>query len=175
MPGSGKTEAVKHLVKLGGQRVYFGQPTFDELKRRNWEVNEKNERIVREKFRKKLGMAAYAILCLPKVEDALKKGWVIAESLYSWEEYKVLKEKYGDNFKTLAIYAPLDKRIKRLRSRKVRPFTEEEVLSRDYAEIEKLNVAGPIAEADFTIVNDGMLEDLHKNTEKIFKKIIKNG
>ena len=169
LPGSGKSEAVKYLVKPGWQRVYFGEITFDELKRRKMEVNEKNERRVREWFRRKYGMGAYAILNLPRVQEALKHGQVVVESLYSWEEYKIVKRKYGDRFKVLAIFAPFNLRAKRLRYRSIRPHPVKELLSRDYAQIENINIAGPIAEADFTIINSGSLPYLYQEIDKVLK------
>jgi len=171
LPGSGKSEAVKYLVKLGWQRVYFGEVTFDELKRRKTQVNEKNERRVREWFRRKYGMGAYAILNLPRMQEALKQGPVVAESLYSWEEYKIVKDKYGKRFKVLAIFAPFSLRAKRLQHRKVRPHPAKELLSRDYAQIENINIAGPIAEADFTIINVGSLSYLYQEIDKVLKSL----
>lgn len=169
LPGSGKSEAVKYLVKLGWQRVYFGEITFDELKRRNLSVNENNERRIREWFRHKYGMGAYAILNLPRVQKALRLGPVVVESLYSWEEYKIVKKQYGDRFKVLAIFAPFSLRAKRLQHRKVRPHPAKELLSRDYAQIENINIAGPIAEADFTIANTGSLNKVYKEINKILQ------
>ncbi len=46
--------------------------TDEEVKRRGLELNEQNERSVREDLRKQYGMAAYAILNLPRIEAALK-------------------------------------------------------------------------------------------------------
>ena len=38
-------------------------------------------------LRKELGMAAYAILNRPRIDTALEKSNVVADGLYSWEEY----------------------------------------------------------------------------------------
>ena len=48
LPGSGKSTVVDYLVQKGFHRVYFGQVTLDELKNRGLEVNEQNEKEVRE-------------------------------------------------------------------------------------------------------------------------------
>ena len=53
--------------------------------------------MVREDLRKIHGMAAYAILNLPKFDELMKIGNVIADGLYSFEEYKILKEHFGDS------------------------------------------------------------------------------
>ena len=118
---------------------------------------------------------------MPKFEEGLAKGNVIGDGLYSWSEYKYLKEKFTDNMIVIAIYASPNTRYARLddrRSRygedpnlKYRSFSPEEAKSRDYAEIENIEKAGPIVMADYTIINEGTLDDLKKNIEDIYKKI----
>jgi dephospho-CoA kinase len=90
----------------------------------------------------------------------------VIESLYSWEEFKIIKKKYGDAFKLLAVYTTKALRYERLAKREFRPLTNEQALSRDYAELEKLDKGAPIAFADFTVINDGTLTELNKHLEK---------
>lgn len=171
MAGSGKSEAVKYLVKkLQCPKVYFGQPTFDRLKKEKLEVNYANEKIIRERIRKELGMGAYATLALPKIKKCLKASdVVILESLYSWEEYKIIKNKFIDNFTTLAIFASPKTRFKRLTGRKNdRPMANiKEFITRDYSEIENTRKGGPIARADFTIINESDIVNLHKQLNNL--------
>lgn len=171
MTGSGKTDASNFLCEKGLAYVRFGDITMEELKKRNLEINEKNERMIRESLRKEHGMAAYAKLNIPQLEETLKKGSVVADGLYSWEEYLLLKEKFGERLVVLAICASPKTRYARLAKRAIRPLTSEETASRDRAEIENLHKAGPIAMADFTIVNEDNLETLKKSVEWLWKKI----
>jgi dephospho-CoA kinase len=172
LPGAGKTEAIEYLLKkTNWPRVYFGDVTFDEMKRVGLPINEANERMTRERIRKELGMGSYAILSLPKIKELYKNSSVIIESLYSWEEYLEMKKEYGDSFKTLAVYASPETRIKRMSNRPIRPLSKEDVVSRDYAQIENLHQAGPIARADWTIVNEGTKEDLDKQIDEIIKEL----
>lgn len=166
MTGSGKTEVSRVLEKQGWTRLRFGDVTDDELKRRGLPRIEKHERIVREGLRKVHGMAAYAKLMIPKIEAALKKGHVVVDGMYSWEEYLVLKEKYTDQFTVLAVYSSPATRHERLGSRKERPLTKEEASSRDKSEVENLNKGGPIAVADYTLINEGSLKDIAEKVEK---------
>ncbi len=69
------------------------------------EINEANERYMREKLRKEHGMAAYAILNLPPINKALLSTNVVVDGLYSWEEYLVLKEHYGAAMSLIAVWA----------------------------------------------------------------------
>jgi dephospho-CoA kinase len=162
MAGSGKSETTKYLKeKNNWPSVYLGEITFDRLKKEKLEVSEKNERYMREKIRAEGGMGAYALFSLPKIEKALENSdTVIVESLYSWAEYKVLKEKFGDDFKVIAAICPPAIRYQRLSSRPERPYTHEEACNRDWAEIENSDKGGPIAMADYQVSNENSIEDL---------------
>jgi dephospho-CoA kinase len=166
MCGSGKSEAVKFFEQHGYKKVYFGGVVMDEMKRLGLEVNEVNERMTRENLRKEFGMGAMAVKSLVKIEEFYKTGNVVIESLYSWDEYKIVKNKFGESFKLLTIYTTKSLRYERLAKRPVRPLTEEEARSRDYSEIEKLDKGGPIAFTDYLVMNDSTLEELNKQIEK---------
>jgi dephospho-CoA kinase len=167
MAGAGKSEVAMVFEENGFKKVRFGDITDEELKNRGLEPNEKNERYIRRKLRKEHGMAAYAKLNLPRIDSALKSSNVVVDGLYSWEEYILLKEYYGGQFTVVAVWASAATRHKRLRSRAERPLTLEEAASRDREEIENINKGGPIAMADFIIVNEASLEKLKKDTERV--------
>ncbi len=180
MAGSGKSIVADELIRQGYRFFRFGQITIDILKERNMEVNEANERAIREGVRKEHGMAAYALLNIPRVDGFLEKGHVVGDGLYSWAEYKLLKEKYGERLSVLAVYAPPSLRYKRLSERKRtaddkdirnREMTPEQAKSRDFAEIENIEKAGPIAMADHTLVNTGTIRELIDQLYDTLKKI----
>jgi dephospho-CoA kinase len=173
MAGAGKSVAAAVFEKKGFSRIRFGDITDEELKKQNLPVNEENERAMREALRAKYGMAAYAVANLSKIELALKTTPVIIDGLYSWEEYISLKDYYRDRMVVVAVWASPEVRYARLAQRPVRPLTEEEAFSRDRAEIEKLNKGGPIAMADYTILNEGSLKDLEKEARRVIGKVNK--
>lgn len=156
MPGSGKSFCVEYLEKRGWPSVYFGGVTVDEVKARGLEVNETNEKLVREDLRAKEGLGVMAKRILVKIDALVAAGneVVIADGIYSWTEYKIFKERYGDDAIIIAITAPRHLRHERLAQRLVRPLTDEQVTAREYAEIENIEKGGPIANADYTILND---------------------
>jgi dephospho-CoA kinase len=170
MPGSGKSEVLKSLVKdYGFFHLYYGDITFDEIKNRNLEVNEKNERMVREEFRSGGDMGIYSKLILPKIENAIHGGQnkIILESMYNVFEYEIIKEKYKNNFKVLSIHSDRAVRIKRLNERKDRKLTIEELDSREVSEAKKLWKGTLIAMADYHYINNGedmniFEQDLHE-------------
>lgn len=171
LPGSGKTEVINYLMKkFNWPRVYFGEVTFDEIKKRKLEVNEKNERVVREDLRNKFGRLHYAKQVVRKIENIENAENILVESLYDWQEYIFFKEKFGEDFITIAIYASPKTRYKRLRKRQIRPLTPEDARSRDYAQIENIFQAGPIAMANYNVNNEGTFEELYRQIDAIIKK-----
>lgn len=172
MTGSGKSEASAFFKSKGFPVIRFGDVTEIELKTRNLEINEKNERMMRELLRKELGMDAYAKKNLPRIREALKSaGTVFLDGVYSWEEYTYLKKELGDDLIFLAIYTPPNLRYDRLMSRPIRPLKREEAQSRDKSELENLNKGGPIAMADYTVDNSGSKKDLVKKLGKFLETI----
>lgn len=162
MPGAGKSTCVDYVTAQGVPSVYFGGVVVDETQRRFGRVNETLEKQVREELREKEGKGAVATRIIAKIEDLIAKGHtrIVADGLYSWTEYKIFKDRWDDNVIIVAISAPRRVRHQRLANRPVRPFTEQEVTAREYAEIENLEKGGPIANADYTLVNTGTPEDL---------------
>ncbi len=171
MPGAGKSEVARVFEENGFTRVRFGDVTDEEIARRGLELNEKNERYIRELLRKEHGMSAYADLNLPRIDSALEHSDVVIDGLYSWEEYTFLKTHYGEDFYVVVVWASPKTRYSRLVSRLNRHLTLEEAGERDRAEIENLNKGGPIAMADLTIINESSLEDLRKETERIISRV----
>jgi dephospho-CoA kinase len=182
LTGSGKSVASDYFVKKGFNFLRFGQITLDEIKRLGIEPNEENERPIRESFRKKYGMAAFAILNLPKLKKLLKTGNTLGDGLYSFEEYKVLKNEFGNQFVTIAVYAPPSLRYERLVNRKLdkkdtklrnRPSTKHDAESRDYSELENLNKGATIAMADYTIINTKDIKYFNKQLKETYEEITK--
>ncbi len=172
LAGSGKTEAVNYLTsKTGWPKVYLGDITLDILRQRNLPLTQENEKPVREEIRREHGMGAYAKLSLPKIKELFAEGDVIVESMYSWEEYLIFREEFGDNFKVLAIYASPATRTTRMVNRPERPLTKSELEARDFSQIETLHQAGPIARADYTIINEGDTVNLQNEIDKVLKQL----
>lgn len=180
MPGAGKSLVSDELVRQDFAYLRFGQITLDKIKELGLEPIEANERKIREDFRKEYGMGAFATLNIPKIDELLEKSNVVVDGLYSWSEYKILKEKYGEAMYVIAVYTPPKLRYERLKNRSIendpkqrfRSLTEEDAKARDYAEIENLEKGGPIAMADFTIVNTGTITELKENVSKIINDVV---
>ena len=148
MAGSGKSEVARIFQEKGFIPVRFGDITDEEVARRGLELNEANERIVREELRRERGMTAYAELNLPRIDAARQKADVVVDGLYSWEEYIFLKDYYKEDLAVVAVWASPAARYARLGGRERRGLAAKEAAGRDRAEIENINKGGPIAMAD---------------------------
>ena len=171
MTGAGKSEVSRLFEKSGFIRIRFGDVTDEEVRKRGLELNEENERSTRELLRQKYGMAAYAVLNLSRIELALKQQDVVVDGLYSGDEYNFLRKYFVDDLYVVAVWASPKARYARLAERADRPLTLDESAGRDKAEVENINKAGPIAMADFTILNDASLKELAKKTRAVIAPI----
>ena len=167
MCGVGKSVTCDYLESLGYERIYFGAITFDELEKRGIPATPESERQMRESLRKEHGMGVFAQLNIPKIKN-MKSQNIVVESLYSWDELKILQNEFGKQVTVIAIVADKDIRYERLSKRKLRPFTKEEAKARDISEIENIAKAGPIAYADYFVVNFCTILYLHHRIDSIF-------
>ncbi len=171
MCGSGKSVVAESMCDAGWTKVHFGRVTMDELQRRGLSVTPENERIVREELRKQHGMDAYAILLLPQLSEAMKDGPVVIDGLYTWSEYKCLKQVLKSRMVVVAVVCSRASRYARLVQRKERPLTKEQAEGRDIAEIEDLEKGGPIAMADYYLPNEGSPSDLRQSLQELLSKL----
>ncbi|MFN8372380.1 MAG: AAA family ATPase [Anaerolineae bacterium] len=170
MPGSGKTLCAKHLEARGFYQFRFGSIVVDEVTRRGLPITPENERIVREEFRSNEGMDVMAKRALPYLRAALETHPVIViDGLYSFSEYKTLHREFEGGLVVVAIISARPTRYARLAERDERPLTAAEAEERDFQEIERLEKGGPIAMADYTLLNDGEPQDLLVNLDTLLE------
>ena len=173
MPGAGKSVCVDYMKEKGLPYVYFGGITIDEVKRRGMEVNEASEKFIREDIRAKEGKGAYAVRIIKQIEELFEqdRNCVVVDGLYSWTEYKIFKDSFGDNAIIIGIVSPLKDRHERLAKRSFRPLTKHEAKARDYAEIENLEKGGPIANADYYLANENSVDVLQNDLQELLPKL----
>lgn len=174
MSGTGKSVATTYLEDQGYKKIYFGGVIYDKMKEVGIEITPDSQKEFRENLRKEQGMGVVAKLLLPKIEDAYNKGNTVLDGLYSWDEYLILKEKFKD-LKLVCVCTDKKIRYNRVESRPDRPFNHEDIIKRDIAEIENSAKGGPIAFADYYILNNGNLSDFYKRLEEILESIEQEG
>lgn len=173
LTGAGKSSATKYLTDKGYPRVYFGGVVLNSMDEAGIEHTAANEKAFREEMRQKAGNDVVVNRIVAQIHDLIKAGQhrIIADGLYTWTEYKVLKREFPGELKTIAIVTPKHLRHHRLSQRPIRPLTEAEANRRDWAEIENLEKGGPIAIADHYIINDSDLENLHRQIDSEMTRI----
>jgi len=172
MPGAGKSLCAAHLQQRGFYQFRFGQIVVDEVARRGWELTPENERIVREGFRADEGMDAIARRALPHLKEALtRNNSIVIDGLYSFSEYKMLRQEFVDKMALVAIVCERGLRYRRLATRTERPLTAEEAERRDHQEIDRLEKGGSIAIADYTLLNNGESDALYASLDVLIERL----
>jgi dephospho-CoA kinase len=173
LTGSGKSTAVDYLTNKGFPKVYFGGIVLNEVAKRGLELTQANEQPIREELRATEGKDFVVKRIVTQIHDLIHAGQhrIVADGLYSWTEYKVLKHEFPGELTVVAIVTPKHIRKMRMANRPHRPLTPAEVDQRDWAEIENIEKGGPIAIADYFITNSGDEEHLHKQLDDILEHI----
>lgn len=172
MSGTGKSVITDYLESIGWNKLYFGGITYKFMQEAGIErtPDGKSEKEFREKLRKDYGPECYAKFLEPDIKENLKKGNVVLDGLYSWYEYKYLIERFK-NLKLICVITDKELRYKRVGNRPDRAFNKDAIIYRDISEIENLAKGGPIAYADYYILNNGTIDDELTRLKEILKKI----
>lgn len=156
MSGSGKTVAVDFLTSRGTPKIYFGGIVLSEMERRGLEITPENEQIFRKGIRATEGEDWVVRQAISEIKDLIKAGQkrIVLDGVYTWAEYKLLKSEFPGALTVIAVIAPRKTRYARLAKRPVRPLDAKSARERDYHEIEQLAKGGPIAIADYYVINN---------------------
>lgn len=173
LAGAGKTVAVDYITSKGYPKVYFGGVVLDAMTAAGLEHNQENEKPFREELRAREGKGFIANRIIEQIHKLIDAGQhrIVADGLYSWTEYKVLKHEFPGELEVVAIVAPKKIRHHRLLTRPVRPLTQTESDQRDWAEIENIEKGGPIAIADHYIINDGNMDHFYSQIDTLLGDI----
>lgn len=174
MSGSGKSVAVDYLTDQGYPKVYFGGMIYKEMEKRGIPRSEdgETEKKFREEIRETEGKDWVVRQVIAETKDLIAAGQkrIILDGVYSWTEYKTLKHEFPTSLTFIAIVVDKKLRYKRVAERPERPFDGAAIRERDRSEIENLEKGGPIAAADYYILNNGSKEDMNTRLAEILKK-----
>ena len=175
MSGSGKSVAVDHLTSLGYPKVYFGGMIYKEMERRGIErtPDGESEKHFREMIRETEGKDWVVKQVIEETKNLIAAGQkrIVLDGVYSWTEYVTLKKEFSGEMIFLALVLPKKLRYKRVAARPERPFNHNEIMERDRSEIENLEKGGPIAAADYYILNTGTIEETNAKLDEILKEV----
>ena len=175
MSGSGKSVVVDHLTNLGLPKIYFGGMIYKEMEKRGIErtADGESEKHFREMIRETEGKDWVVRQVIESTKNLIAAGQkrIVLDGLYTWTEYKILKKEFPGQMTVLAVVVDKSIRHKRVAKRPERPFNAEEIQERDRSEIENLEKGGPIAMADYYLLNNGSVEELEKDVDEVLKKV----
>lgn len=172
MSGTGKSIITDYLEELGWSKLYFGGITYKLMKEAGIKRTEdgKSEKEFREGLRKKYGKECYAKFLEKDIKENLETNNVVLDGLYSWYEYKYLIERFS-NLILICVVTNKNIRYERVSIRKDRAFDSDAIKYRDISEIENLAKGGPIAYADYYILNNGDIDGEIEQLKTILKEI----
>ena len=175
MSGSGKSVVVDYLTEKGFPKVYFGGMIYKEMKRRGIEITSdgESEKQFRETIRETEGKDWVVKQVIEETINLINAGQkrIVLDGLYSWTEYKILKKEFPGQLTVLAVVVPKALRHFRVGKRPERPFNTKEIQERDRSEVENLEKGGPIAMADYYVLNDDSVAKLHNDVDAILDRI----
>jgi len=174
--GAGKGAVVDYLVKEKGFAHYSARALLiEEIERQGIQNNRSNMRIVANELRAKYGNDYVVHHYLERAKKTGDKK-IIIESLRAVDEATLLKKSGGI---LLAVDADQEIRFERVQKRR---SESDKVSFEEFAKHEALEMNDPdphgmqkervMQMADYTIMNNGTLDDVYVQIESILKKII---
>ena len=175
MSGSGKSVVIDHLTEKGYPKVYFGGMIYKEMEKRGIERTEdgESEKKFREEIREKEGKDWVVNQVVAETKDLIGAGQkrIVLDGVYSWTEYKILKKEFPRCLTFIAVVVDKKLRYERVANRPDRAFDATAIRERDRSEIENLEKGGPIAAADYYILNNGTINDVKNRVDEIIKEV----
>ena len=174
MAGAGKSTAVNYLTENKNlPKIYFGGIIYKAMDEAGIEITPESQKVFREEIRAREGNDFVIKRALEQVSNLIEAGQrtIVLDGLYTWSEYRILRRAYPGETTIIAVVAPRQLRYKRLADRPERPFNEIEAQTRDYSEIENMEKGGPIAIADYYLLNDGTEANLFEQIDHTLQEM----
>lgn len=171
--GSGKDTVSDYLEERYDFRSFtMGDVVRDIAEKRGLEANRDNLQMLGKECREEKGKDFLAEKMAEKIRSRKGKKFVV-NGVRTPEDYEVLKREFGDDFTLLLIQTKEKIRFKRLkeRGRTGDPDTYEQFKRQDENDIEKFEMDETFKEADYTINNNGRIEDLYKKVDGFLKGV----
>ena len=170
--GSGKDEVLKYLKsKYGIPYLSTGDLVRDIAAKDGVAPTRENLEIISERCFIQMGKGCFVKMV---ADEILKKGWKIAgiSGIRAPADVHILKELFGDAFVLLRVDVADPKlRFQRiLRRHETRdPEKYEEFLVQDLGEEEVFHVSKTAAMSNYSMKNDGTVDDLHRQIDMLVK------
>jgi dephospho-CoA kinase len=159
MPASGKSEAARLARDEGVPVVTMGDVIRDEVERRGLEPTDGNMGRVATALREEEGEDAVARRCADEIREK-NSPVVVVDGLRSDDEADYFRDEFGEGFVLVAVEAPFETRLGRVRDRDRDDdmATADELRERDEREL-GYGMGDAIENADVRIDNDSSLNE----------------
>jgi len=171
--GAGKDTVSDYIQeKYGYNVITMGDIVRGIAKERGVEANRENLTNIQKEHIEKFGDNFF----INKVIETIKSNnWEksIINGIRRPMDSKISKGEFGDDMKLVLVDADLKIRFNRLqnRGRVGDPKTMEEFHRQEQSEFERFDFKKTLDSVDHTIENNGSLEDLNNNIEKLFSDL----
>lgn len=172
LPASGKTVVADHLAKKpGAVRIHTGDFIWEFLKKRGIKPTEESGVMATLFMWAEYGDLPVATWILRQMAKYKAKKIIIIDALRTVEETRILKDKFKDKFKLIAVLSPPTIRWERERKRaRFGPLSRLEFRIRDREDL-RVGVGDLIANADYYIDASGSIAQNKTATDEVLKKI----
>jgi dephospho-CoA kinase len=171
--GSGKDEVLKYLrAKYNISFLSTGDMVRDIAAKEDKEPTRENLQEISERYFREFGKGFFVKQAAEKIRS---NGWHIGgiTGIRSLDDIQTLKNSFGKDFILLNVYISIPEiRYNRMRQRNESrdPHSYEQFLSQDESEDNLFHVQCAAQYADYSLNNDGSLDDLHKEIEELVTK-----
>jgi dephospho-CoA kinase len=168
--GSGKDEVLKYLrAQYGVPFLSTGDMVREIAAKEGKEPTRENLQEISERYFREYGRGCFVQLAAEKIRQ---NGWSVGgiSGIRSLDDVKVLKDALGGDFILVNVNVSNPKvRFARMQARRESrdPQTYEQFERNDKAEEEIFHIGAASKSADFSISNDGTLDDLHKEIDSL--------
>jgi dephospho-CoA kinase len=168
--GSGKDEVLKYLrLKYGVPFLSTGDVVREIASKEGVEPTRENLGKISDKYFREFGKGYFVKLLADKIRQT---GWKIAgiSGIRALDDVSILKDIFGQDFILIHVYIT-DPHVRyyRMTARQEErdPHSHQEFLRQDKAEEELFSLTAAEKKADYSISNDGTLDDLHGEIDRL--------
>lgn len=171
--GSGKDEVLKYLrAKHNIPFLSTGDMVREIAANEGKEPTRENLHEISERYFREFGRGCFVKMAAEKIRQ---NGWEIGgiTGIRSSEDIEALRSIFGKNFVLINVYVSDPKlRYNRLRKRGEGrdPHTYEQFLHQDKTEEELFHIQTAKQYANYSISNDGTLDDLNKKVDRLISE-----
>jgi dephospho-CoA kinase len=170
--GSGKDEVLKYLrLKYGVPFLSTGDVVREIASKEGLEPTRENLGKISDRYFREFGKGYFVKLLADKIRQT---DWKITgiSGIRALEDVSLLKNIFGQDFILIHVYiTDPHTRYSRMVARKEErdPHSYEEFIRQDKAEGKLFSLKAAEQKADYSISNDGTLEDMHREIDRLVR------